>query len=340
MSFDFDLGDIDIPDFDESLIDLEALFDYLLSIEDELVAVTNNLTAMYGFDLNLVTPALIDYLEIALVDTGILNADGAAALTLAGGLIETGRIDLNAAWIVAHGSPPDSGSFQLDDLLYVLTQAGLQYNNGTELGDIMIGNDDGNVFFGRGGDDPIFAFGGDDLIYGNQGDDLIYGNQGSDDIYGGQGIDVIFGGQDADLIYGNLHSDIIYGNFGDDVIYGGQDIDILFGGQGDDWLYGNLGDDLLIGNLGNDILAGGPGQDSFLFASNSGIDLITDFDPDHDSLLIAADANDSGIQTGADALARLSDGAGGALLDLGDGNLVTLAGLAAGDLGADDFIIF
>ena len=111
MSFDFDLGDIDIPDFDESLIDLEALFDYLLSIEDELVAVTNNLTAMYGFDLNLVTPALIDYLEIALVDTGILNADGAAALTLAGGLIETGRIDLNAAWIVAHGSPPRQWQF-------------------------------------------------------------------------------------------------------------------------------------------------------------------------------------------------------------------------------------
>ena len=53
--------------------------------------------------------------------------------------------------------------------------------------------------------------------------------------------------------------------------------DELYGGKGNDSLYGDTGNDTLTGNKGNDTLTGGTDSDTFVFASNDGKDLITDY---------------------------------------------------------------
>ena len=107
-----------------------------------------------------------------------------------------------------------------------------------------------------------------------------------------------------------------------------------------DQIFGNKGDDQLYGNRGDDWLFGGPGADQFIFGSNSGHDVISDFNLSSDLVLLSNDVNGSGIGSGAEALARLSQSDAGAVLDLGAGHSVTFAGLDIGQLGEDDFAFF
>ena len=221
--------------------------------------------------------------------------------------------------------------------------SGTGYNDnmhGTEQAQTMSALAGDDLIRGYGGDDVLWGNAGYDLIYGNTGDDLIYGNQQTDIVFGGQDQDTIFGGQGADLIYGNFKDDIVYGNLGDDWLYGGQDQDTLFGGQDNDQIFGNKGDDQLFGNRGDDWLAGGPGADQFVFGDNSGHDVIVDFDLAADLVLILSNVNGTGLDTGGEALARLSQVDGDGVLDLGFGHSVTFAGLDIGQLNEDDFAFF
>lgn len=64
---------------------------------------------------------------------------------------------------------------------------------------------------------------------------------------------------------------------------------MLFGDEGNDGLLGNEGDDILVGGEGDDVLTGSAGSDLFLFDANTpfnalGIDRITDFNQDEDSI--------------------------------------------------------
>jgi Ca2+-binding RTX toxin-like protein len=70
----------------------------------------------------------------------------------------------------------------------------------------------------------------------------------------------------------------------DDALFGNRGADILNGGDGKDILLGGKGDDLLTGGLGNDSLTGGDGNDRFLLSSNSGMDIILDFEDGKDLL--------------------------------------------------------
>ncbi len=73
--------------------------------------------------------------------------------------------------------------------------------------------------------------------------------------------------------------------------------------------------------------------------ANEGRDIISDFSTlEGDHIRIASGTN--GIITPAQALTHiLSDAAGNALLDLGNGNNVTLLGIAPANLHAADFLI-
>ena len=68
-------------------------------------------------------------------------------------------------------------------------------------------------------------------------------------------------------------------------------VDLLDGRSdgGDDTLNGGNGDDILFGGAGNDTLTGGEGADQFVFLanSNSGDDVITDFEADIDKVVFA-----------------------------------------------------
>ena len=94
-------------------------------------------------------------------------------------------------------------------------------------------------------------------------------------------------------------------------------------------LKGGAGRDVLEGGKGRDELTGGAGADNFVFAGASGRDLITDFEDGVDTLTF------SEASTFLDL--RISDHADGARISHGD-DVVILAGIEAGDLGAEDFL--
>jgi hypothetical protein len=99
--------------------------------------------------------------------------------------------------------------------------------------------------------------------------------------------------------------DIMVGSDGNDILNGFKGRDELRGKGGDDTLYGESGKDRLEGGDGADRLDGGKGRDTFIFKSDptTGVDTIVSFE------------NGEGIELKAK----------------------TFAGLAKGDLGAEQF---
>jgi Ca2+-binding RTX toxin-like protein len=207
--------------------------------------------------------------------------------------------------------------------------------DGPNDGDALAGDD---IVYGNAGADSLVGNLGEDEIYGNQGEDEVYGNQGDDLVFGGQDDDLAFGGQDDDEVYGNRGEDQVYGNMGSDDIFGGQENDDLFGGQDDDLIYGNLGDDRIYGNLGNDTLFGGEGDDDFAFLGGDGQDTVADFG-DGDTISLAADINDTGVQSFAD-LTITENETGDAVIDLGGDNSLTVEGVSPDGLSESDFSFF
>lgn len=197
---------------------------------------------------------------------------------------------------------------------------------------VVLGSGSDNVILGAD-DDTLQGGDGNDMVGSMGGNDILYGNQGTDTVTGGADQDSIFGGQDQDVAYGNTGNDIVYGNKGDDTLYGGQDNDTLYGGQDNDTIHGNSGNDEINGNKGNDTLIGEAGADTFVFSSNGGTDTISDY-ASGDIIRIENDINSTGIDEFSDLNSRVSyDSAGNAVLDLGDGNNVTLSGVSSSDLG-------
>jgi Ca2+-binding RTX toxin-like protein len=240
---------------------------------------------------------------------------------------------------------------------------------GTDAADNLTGATGDDNISGGNGADLISGNSGNDVIYGNKETDTIFGNDGADTIFGGQnngpetsnngsvaqrqGADVLNGGSGADLIYGNHGGDSITGGTGDDTVFGGQDNDTIVGGAGNDLLNGNKNNDIISGDGGNDTIVGGSGDDTltgggfgsdrFRFSSDSGVDVITD---EFTSILfdryeIQTNINGTGVSTGADILARITDDAAGqAVLDLGNGNSVTFQGVSENFFLASDFEFF
>lgn len=81
-----------------------------------------------------------------------------------------------------------------------------------------------------------------------------------------------------DTLTGSDIADTIKGYAGKNTLYGGEGGDKLFGGDKQDRLFGDQGKDKLLGGAGDDTMTGGKGSDIFVFAANSGRDVITDFD--------------------------------------------------------------
>ncbi|MEG4500105.1 SBBP repeat-containing protein [Microcoleus sp. F10-C6] len=137
---------------------------------------------------------------------------------------------------------------------------------------------------GTDGDDFLAGDRSNDTISGKQGNDSLSGFDGNDRMYGDLGNDSLDGSLGNDSLFGGKSSDTLLGSSGEDVLFGNRGADILNGGDGNDILLGGNGDDLLDGGLGNDSLTGGDGNDRFLLSSNSGIDIILDFEDGKDLL--------------------------------------------------------
>jgi hypothetical protein len=100
------------------------------------------------------------------------------------------------------------------------------------------------------------------------------------------------------------------------------------------------GVDVLVDLPGDTDLYCGPNQDQLIFQDGSGVDLVFDFDPSDtgDTIAIEGDVNGTGLAS-VDQLA-VSDSEHGAVVDLGGGNAIVLAGVFSSDLDVTDFAIF
>ena len=112
-------------------------------------------------------------------------------------------------------------------------------------------------------------------------------------------VENIIGSGDSDILGGNGRQNGVDGGMGNDFIDGGRGNDHLFGGDGNDHIMGGVGNDVIEGGFGNDTLSGGIGRDTFVFHHPEGMswtymssdlqgsDVITDFNPYADKILIS-----------------------------------------------------
>src|SRR5262245_36830899 len=97
---------------------------------------------------------------------------------------------------------------------------------------------------------------------------------------------------------------------------------------------GGTNADALIGGHGNDTMTGGGRSDTFVFATNFGEDLITDFKPNIDVIQFdhSLFANVADVQAHA-----ASDGHGNTVITYDANDAITLQGVALSSLHAHDF---
>jgi hypothetical protein len=104
------------------------------------------------------------------------------------------------------------------------------------------------------------------------------------------------------------------------------------GGSGNDTLIGGPLGDTLDGGPGNDSLTGGTGADTFIFAPGGAADTITDFSlGEGDQIDLTAFTN---IHTLADVLSHATQQGADTVLDFGNGDTLTLAGVSQASLTA------
>ena len=222
--------------------------------------------------------------------------------------------------------------------------AGNDNMRGAEGTDTLNGGDGDDILYGAGdaafdytGDDILNGDAGADTLYGSGGDDVLSGGDGDDRILGNFGDDTGDGGAGADYLFGDFGNDTLSGGAGNDEVRGGFGNDALSGGDGDDFVHGYNGNDRLDGGTGSDRMEGGNGFDTFIMRRGYGNDTIADFT----ALSLGAayadtlDLSDFGLASFNDLV--MAESAGDTLIDLGGGDSITLEGVSAASLGADDF---
>lgn len=234
----------------------------------------------------------------------------------------------------------------------------------------LAGNDS---LAGGGGNDTLDGGLGNDLLNGGAGRDVMIGGAG-DDIYvtdgtesiteqAGQGTDTVqalasvvlganlenlqlilnaaqngTGNALANRITGNAYANLVHGLDGDDRLFGNDGNDTLHGGAGNDSLSGGNGDDRLLGGAGNDLLSGGLGADLFDF--HAGRDTILDFRNDMDTLRVDDALWGGGARSADQILSAYGRVVGGnAVLDFGQGHVLTLNGVSDLSVLRDDLLV-
>jgi Ca2+-binding RTX toxin-like protein len=218
-----------------------------------------------------------------------------------------------ASWYGSSGST-GSGTFRMT--------FGLDGN------DQLIGGSTDDMIIGNGGSDTIFGGAGNDTMNANMGNDTLYGEDGDDSVRGGKDNDSVSGGAGNDSVFGDNDNDTVAGGAGDDTIRGGRGKDILYADDDNDELWGDKGDDTMYG---------GSGHDLFFFThhdTESGHDVIADFDPTSDQIALIVSGSSYGTQIYDDIKWRLTDTTSGVIVNLDDGNSVLLCGVSSSQLAS------
>jgi Ca2+-binding RTX toxin-like protein len=131
---------------------------------------------------------------------------------------------------------------------------------------------------------------------------------------------------------------VLSGGAGDDRVKGGEGNDVVSGDEGDDRLWGNGGDDRLIGGADDDWMSGGAGDDLFVFADGDGADTVQGFQAGGGTEDRIDFSGQSAVADFADVVSTATQVGANTMIDLGNGDSVTLLGVNVGNLHQDDFV--
>lgn len=274
----------------------------------ELYGSTNGTTIINSGRITSVNAAITGGGTLRLENSGTVVSGSAVAVSFDGTddalrILNTGTISgATAAILTGSGADQVTNRGTLAGAVILGDNADRLANRGDIVGDVDLGE----------GADRYTASGNgfvDGLVSGGAGDDELRGGRSDDRLAGSNGADQLFGGA------------------GDDVLLGGADADTIAGGSGMDRIEGGLG---------NDVLRGDAGADTFVFADGTGADVVLDFQRARGDVIDLSGA--SAIADFADLAANhLTFVDGDAVIDLGGGDTVTLAGIDPAVLTASHF---
>lgn len=185
---------------------------------------------------------------------------------------------------------------------------------GTNVDNVIKGNDQANALYGEGGEDKLYGYGGNDTLDGGANADSLYGGAGNDVYIVNSKSDKIseVGGGGVDLVKSSV-SWTLGDSFENLTLTGTSKISAT----------GTSGNNFITGNSAHNVLTGGGGRDAFVFVtalSGSNYDTITDFDHVTDRFEID-NAVFKGLATGtlaASAFTLISSGSSTAGVDSSD----------------------
>ncbi|MBK1796070.1 choice-of-anchor K domain-containing protein, partial [Devosia sp. WQ 349] len=202
--------------------------------------------------------------------------------------VPTGAKEVFTYRITDGDGDTDEATFTLDiskvDSNGQIITAG-QTINGTAGPETLTGTVGNDIIDGKAGSDTINAGAGNDIIIADSNDTLIDGGSGIDTLRvsgtfrtasNEQLVNVervelaapASGNRTIADLTNQTESLRITGSSGNDKILGGSGNDVIIGGSGND---------ILAGGAGNDVVTGGTGADQFRLSSNSGTDVLRDF---------------------------------------------------------------
>lgn len=162
---------------------------------------------------------------------------------------------------------------------------------------------------------------GNDTIEGNDLDNFLISSAGNDHIIARHGADTVKAGVGHDTIDAGTGNDIIDAGNGDDVIIAGTGNDIVSFGQGNDTATGGKGNNIY-----------------YIDNTDKGVKTITDFS-ENDKIVFentASATQDSNTQDGQSLFNNIIYQDGNAIISTGNGTVVILEGVTAGDISASN----
>lgn len=246
--------------------------------------------------------------------------------------------DDNDRFEVGPGANALDGGSGFDTADYSSSDAGVR---------VVLDTSPDEVGFGSGGSAEGNTLISIEGVIGSKFADVLTGNSEANKLEGGAGTDVIGVISGKNTLDGGSENDLIIGGFGNDDLSGGTGNDVILGD-----ISTNLsGSDRIAGGTGDDLLEGRGGADTFVFATNDGIDTIgklnIDYGDPSNTTVSGADFV-SGLDVieligfdfvdQAAAFAAVTDQDGIATFSHQDTTIV-FDGLALADLSANDFIL-